>query len=382
MVSNEVVSLEPGEARPALLLTPKSRIVAPLRVVREGPEAFLLITEAALAETVASTLLRARFAAKCEIELEPYRGYLQLGAGKGIRNEDYGIEAFESWDEDEREAADPDEQLERLRIEAGTPVWGRELDETILPAEAGLDETHVSFTKGCYPGQEPIARLHYRGRPNRRLRVLEVEDARARRRDHPRRQGRRPRDQRRPRASPSATSGERSTTTRSSRSAARPRGYTWPPRARSSGDRALPCGGRGRKFESCRAHCAVHPRAPRTRRAGVSAGPRSSLVCLRDQWSPEDLSLMSVGHGVARNSESFGSTLPVRLAAALCAVAVEEHVRLLADRVTPRLRRRRAGATPVAGVGPERVRLVAPSCRSGRSSYRCSRRANSPARNE
>ena len=51
MVSNEVVSLEPGEARPALLLTPKSRIVAPLRVVREGPESFLLITEAALAET-------------------------------------------------------------------------------------------------------------------------------------------------------------------------------------------------------------------------------------------------------------------------------------------------------------------------------------------
>ena len=179
MVSNEVVSLEPGEARPALLLTPKSRIVAPLRVVREGPEAFLLITEAALAETVASTLLRARFAAKCEIELEPYRGYLQLGTGEGIRNEDYGVDAFESWDEDEREAAEPDEQLERLRIEAGTPVWGRELDETILPAEAGLDETHVSFTKGCYPGQEPIARLHYRGRPNRRLAVLDVENATA-----------------------------------------------------------------------------------------------------------------------------------------------------------------------------------------------------------
>ena len=68
-------------------------------------------------------------------------------------------------------------ELERLRIEAGTPAWGSELDETILPAEAGLDETHVSFTKGCYPGQEPIARLHYRGRPNRRLRVLEVEAA-------------------------------------------------------------------------------------------------------------------------------------------------------------------------------------------------------------
>ncbi|HZE28798.1 MAG TPA: hypothetical protein VE055_01775 [Gaiellaceae bacterium] len=176
MVSNEVASLEPGEARPALLLTPKSRIVAPLRVVREGPEAFLLITEAALAETVSSTLLRARFAAKCEIELKPYRGYLQLGPGEGIPTDDYGGEAVESWTEDEREAA-PAEELESLRIEAGTPAWGKELDETILPAEAGLDETHVSFTKGCYPGQEPIARLHYRGRPNRRLRVLEVEAA-------------------------------------------------------------------------------------------------------------------------------------------------------------------------------------------------------------
>jgi folate-binding protein YgfZ len=56
-------------------------------------------------------------------------------------------------------------------------VWGKELDDAVLPAEAGLDETHVSFTKGCYPGQEPIARLHYRGRPNRRLRVLEIADA-------------------------------------------------------------------------------------------------------------------------------------------------------------------------------------------------------------
>jgi folate-binding protein YgfZ len=179
MLSNEVVTIEPGrEARPALLLTPKSRIVAPLRVVREGPEAFLLITDAELAGTVASTLLRSRFAAKCEIEVKPFFGYLHVGAdpGEGVANGDYGLEAWESWSEEERDAADPAE-VEALRIEAGTPAWGKELDETVLPAEAGLDETHVSFTKGCYPGQEPIARLHYRGRPNRRLRVLEVADA-------------------------------------------------------------------------------------------------------------------------------------------------------------------------------------------------------------
>jgi folate-binding protein YgfZ len=176
MLSNEVASLDPGDARPALLLTPKSRIVAPLRVVREEPERFLLITEPQLADAVASSLLRARFAARCEIQVEPYLSYLTLGPGPGIPNDDYGVEAYESWSAEEREAA-PADELEPLRIETGTPRWGAELDDTVLPAEAGLDETHVSFTKGCYPGQEPIARLHFRGHPNRRLRVLEVERA-------------------------------------------------------------------------------------------------------------------------------------------------------------------------------------------------------------
>src|SRR4029077_12601328 len=68
-----------------------------------------------------------------------------------------------------------DDELERLRILARTPRWGRELDEGILPAEAGLEERAISFTKGCYPGQEPLARLHNRGHVNRTLRVLDVE---------------------------------------------------------------------------------------------------------------------------------------------------------------------------------------------------------------
>ena len=68
----------------------------------------------------------------------------------------------------------PNRRCPLLRIEAGTPAWGSELDERVLPAEAGLVDTHVSFTKGCYPGQEPIARQRYRGRVNRRLRVLEL----------------------------------------------------------------------------------------------------------------------------------------------------------------------------------------------------------------
>ena len=177
MLSNEVASLEPGEARRALLLTPKGRMVAPLRAVREAQNSFLLITETELAEAVASTLIRARFAAKAEIAAVPLRGYLHLiHPGRGVPNGDYGIDAWETWEEGDLDGADPDE-VEALRIEAGTPSWGKELDETVLPAEAGLDETHISFTKGCYPGQEPVARLHYRGHPNRRLRRLAVAEA-------------------------------------------------------------------------------------------------------------------------------------------------------------------------------------------------------------
>ena len=68
-----------------------------------------------------------------------------------------------------------EDELERLRILARTPRLGRELDDRVMPAEAGLEERAISFTKGCYPGQEPVARLHYRGHPNRGLRVLALD---------------------------------------------------------------------------------------------------------------------------------------------------------------------------------------------------------------
>jgi tRNA-modifying protein YgfZ len=184
MLSNEIATLEVGpQARPALLLTPKGRMIAPLRVVREQADAFLLITDTAeLAGPVADTLQRSRFAAKCEIEVLPWDGYVHFDEEPGpgrIPNTDYGVDAVETWGpRGVALSAAPDaSELEPLRIDAGTPVWGKELDETVLPAEAGLDRTHISFTKGCYPGQEPIARLHHRGHANRALRVLSVETA-------------------------------------------------------------------------------------------------------------------------------------------------------------------------------------------------------------
>jgi len=172
MLSNDVAQAP----CPALLLTPKARVIAPLVLVRRGDGDFLLLTEPGLGEAVRSTLLRARFAAKCEIEPEEHSSLVVFGGEvEGIPNGEYGEPAVEVLDTEPPADVLDEEELERRRIEAGTPRWGREIDDRVLPAEAGLTETHVSFTKGCYPGQEPIARLHYRGKANRALRVLEVE---------------------------------------------------------------------------------------------------------------------------------------------------------------------------------------------------------------
>jgi tRNA-modifying protein YgfZ len=174
MVSNEVANLAEGEAREALLLTPKARVIAPLVVLRRAEDDFLLLTEPVLGEVVRLQLVRTRFAAKCEIEPEEHSSAVVLGEGEGIPTDDYGVPAREVLDAGEVDG-DVDE-LERLRIEAATPRFGHEIDDRVLPAEAGLTDRAVSFTKGCYPGQEPIARLHYRGQANRRLVVLELED--------------------------------------------------------------------------------------------------------------------------------------------------------------------------------------------------------------
>ena len=64
---------------------------------------------------------------------------------------------------------------EILRVESGRPRFGREMTTATIPQEAGIDERAVSFTKGCYIGQETVARLHYKGKPNRHLRGLRLE---------------------------------------------------------------------------------------------------------------------------------------------------------------------------------------------------------------
>jgi folate-binding protein YgfZ len=171
MVSNDVEALAVGEACPALLLTAKARVIAPLVALRRGEQDYLVLTEPELGEVVRAHLTRMRLRAQCEIEPEEHSSVLVFDGDEGFATDfDGARELLDS-------ALEPtldEEELERRRIEAGVPRWGREIDDRILPAEAGLDATHVNFGKGCYPGQEPVARLHYRGHPNRTLRVLEL----------------------------------------------------------------------------------------------------------------------------------------------------------------------------------------------------------------
>ena len=183
MVSNDV-ALDPGASCEALLLTAKARVIAPLVVLRRAHEDFLVATEPELRDRVLAELLRFRFAAKCELEPEEHESFLLLAAeppagSLAYANAELGVTAWEVLD-----ASPPgglpeatDEELERLRILARSPRFGAELDDRVLPAEAGIEERMISFTKGCYPGQEPVARLHYRGHANRGLRVLALEEA-------------------------------------------------------------------------------------------------------------------------------------------------------------------------------------------------------------
>jgi folate-binding protein YgfZ len=177
MVSNAVEDLPVGESRDALLLTPKARVIAPLRVLRRGADDYLLLTEPGLGERVRRELTRFRLASRAEIEPEEHASYVVLdGADGGIPIPDYGVPAVEVLDAEPEGEPVTAEELERLRIEARTPAWGKEIDDRILPAEAGLVERAVSLTKGCFPGQEPIARLHHRGHANRGLRVLALNE--------------------------------------------------------------------------------------------------------------------------------------------------------------------------------------------------------------
>ncbi|MDX6674189.1 MAG: hypothetical protein QOH11_1607 [Solirubrobacteraceae bacterium] len=209
-VTNAVEALNSGQGAYAAFLSPKGKMLGDLRVLDLGDELFLDTERSALQELF--NMIR-RYRIGYDVELHKRtveRGLLSL-----IGPEARAVAGAESLPEDEhasapgeldgtpvrlvatdagidlicdaadtdalaaglqgRGAVDVDEAAaEVLRVEAGRPRYGIDLDDTVIPQEAGLNDRAVSFTKGCYVGQETVARLHYKGKPNRHLRGLRL----------------------------------------------------------------------------------------------------------------------------------------------------------------------------------------------------------------
>jgi tRNA-modifying protein YgfZ len=169
MLTNDVESLAHGEGCYALLLTPKARVIADLEVLRVGDD-LLLGCPPAVVDQVRDSLVRARFRKK--VQFEPAPCVLVWG------DHPDAVASLDSPAGPLRLLPRPvDEsgatfEWEVARVESGMPRFGIDFGPESMPAEAGVVERAVSFTKGCYPGQEPVARLRYRGHPNRQLRGL------------------------------------------------------------------------------------------------------------------------------------------------------------------------------------------------------------------
>ena len=210
-VTNDVEQLVPGQGVYAAFLTHKGKMLGDLRILDFGDELFLDTERTALQELF--NLIR-RFKVGFEVELHKRtveRGLISLigpeaaqaaGASPGEEEHanapaqiegiplrlvatDVGIdaicdaqhtEALTAALERRGAAGIGEEAAECLRVEHGRPRYGIDLDDSTIPQEAGLNARAVSFTKGCYVGQETVARLYYRGKPNRHLRGLRLSE--------------------------------------------------------------------------------------------------------------------------------------------------------------------------------------------------------------
>jgi folate-binding protein YgfZ len=204
-VSNEIEALEPGTGCYAALLTNKGKMLGDLRVIDSGAELWL-DTERASLQALFDTIRRGSVGWQVELHKRTVQQALlsligpRAGRVAGFEGApehanravdiggaavllictDLGVDIVCAAEDAERvrTALDvpevPEAAAEVLRVEAGRPRYGIDLDESTIPQEAGLNERAVSFTKGCYVGQETVARLHYRGKPNRILRGLRL----------------------------------------------------------------------------------------------------------------------------------------------------------------------------------------------------------------
>jgi tRNA-modifying protein YgfZ len=216
-VSNEVATLAEGHGRYAALLTNKGRMLADLRALATGG-GLLLICERVALQALFDQLRRGLIGWKVELHKRTLElGLLSLvgpraeeiarAAGLPIPGpQEHDVVAYDGGDAaggvegaivrtdagldvlpPAARAADvraallaagavdaPEAAAEIVRVEHGRPRYGVDLDASVMPAEAGIVDRAVSFKKGCYVGQETVARLHWKGKPNRHLRGLRL----------------------------------------------------------------------------------------------------------------------------------------------------------------------------------------------------------------
>lgn len=172
-VSNDLRRLTPGVALAALVLTAKGKLCGDVLVWAEG-EALIVEADAALGKTLPARLERYAIADDVAFEVLPStpRRHVFGPAAEGlegVRISRLGIEGLDVDTPPPGMFEATAEEVEALRIERGVPQWGRELNEDILPQEAGLERAAVDFHKGCYVGQEVVSRIQSVGRVNRLL---------------------------------------------------------------------------------------------------------------------------------------------------------------------------------------------------------------------
>jgi folate-binding protein YgfZ len=192
-VSNDVESLVPGTGCYATLLTAKGKIRCDMRILRGNdwflldsePQALPVLEHMVRVYSIGRDVHAARDerglwsivgpAARDALDIPPpdtEHAHTEGELGLYVAT-DSGVDVFGERPELPELSA---ETAEIVRIESGRPRLGFELGDDVIPQEAGINERAISFTKGCYVGQETVARLFYKGKPNRHLRGLRLSE--------------------------------------------------------------------------------------------------------------------------------------------------------------------------------------------------------------
>lgn len=175
LVSQEIGDLEEGGSRRSLLLGPQGKLEFILWVIREG-DRFGLVTDPGRGQELASYLGRYRIRVDVAIDTESGPVALVMGETDGYDLSWPGVRRTLVLGEPPSLPVGSLDEYTAVRVGAGEPAWGVDVDEGTIPHESGLVPVSVDFTKGCFLGQELVARIDSRGANTpRHLRVVEVD---------------------------------------------------------------------------------------------------------------------------------------------------------------------------------------------------------------